>query len=196
MFQKSISNEEINELPLTAFEGNITLVDTISSLQEVAAELSGQSILGFDTETRPSFKKGKRNPVCLLQFATPEKAFLIRLNRVGLQPEIISVMSNPNIIKVGVALREDIRSLQELAQFTPAGFIDLQDYVKKFDIVNYGLKKLSAIVLNVRISKNQRLTNWELDELSDSQLRYAATDAWATLQIFRKLDANTLFPFT
>lgn len=188
-FQKSITSEEANKMPLKAFEGDIILVDEYDDLSEAVQYLKNYSVLGFDTETRPSFKKGKVNDVALLQLAANSKTFLFRINKIGLPVEIIDLLKNPNIVKVGAAIKDDIRGLQKLNDFDANGFLELQDYVSNFGIESFSLKKLSAIVLNFRISKRQQVSNWEAETLSSGQLRYAATDAWVSLKIFEKLKA-------
>ncbi|GAB7088190.1 3'-5' exonuclease [Marinifilum fragile] len=189
-FQKSITSEEANKMPLKAFEGDIILVDEYKDLYEAIQYLNNYSILGFDTETRPSFKKGKVNDVALLQLAANSKTFLFRINKIGLPEEIIDLLKNPNIVKVGAAIKDDIRGLQKLNDFDANGFLELQDYVSNFGIESFSLKKLSAIVLNFRISKRQQVSNWEAETLSPGQLRYAATDAWVSLKIFERLKAT------
>lgn len=187
MFKESITNEELQEMPLKSFEGDIILVDSGSRLHFAVEELMNQPIIGFDTETKPSFKKGVNNKVALLQLSTADRAFLFRVNRIGLPEELREILSNPNILKPGVAIRDDIKGLQEIVNFEPAGFIELQDVAKDMGIQNFSLKKLSAIICGFRISKGQQLSNWEAPELSEAQQAYAATDAWAALKIFEKI---------
>ena len=189
-FQKSITSEEANKMPLKAFEGDIILIDKYEDLKEAVQYLNNYNILGFDTETRPSFKKGKVNDVALLQLAANSKTFLFRINKIGLPKELVDLLKNPDIVKVGAAIKDDIRGLQKLNDFDANGFLELQDYVANFGIESFSLKKLSAIVLNFRISKRQQVSNWEADTLSPGQLRYAATDAWVALKIFEKLKAS------
>jgi ribonuclease D len=191
-FQKLITSEEINELPLQAFEGEIVLVDQDMELDEAIHYLKKFTILGFDTETRPSFKKGRVNDVALLQLAANSKTFLFRINKIGLPEQLVDLLADPRIIKVGAAIKDDIRGLQKINDFDANGFLELQDYVVKFGIENFSLKKLSAIVLNFRISKRQQVSNWEAEELSAGQLKYAATDAWVSLKIFEKLKASII----
>jgi ribonuclease D len=186
-FQKSITSEEVNKMPLQGFDGEIILIDQYEELYEAVQYLQKYPILGFDTETRPSFKKGKVNDVALLQLAANSKTFLFRLNKIGLPDELTQLLGNPQIIKVGAAIKDDIKGLQKLNDFDADGFLELQDYVSDFGIESFSLKKLSAIVLNFRISKRQQVSNWEAEQLSPGQLRYAATDAWVSLKIFEKL---------
>ena len=188
MFAENLTNNEVNELPIYQFGGGIFLIDTFEKLDDYLPLLENQRVLGFDTETKPSFKKGKVNPVSLLQISTNHEAFLIRINRVGLPDEIKNILSNPDIIKVGLAIKDDIKILKDINNFEPNGFIDLQDYVEDFGIVAKSLKKITAIVLNKRISKSQQVTNWEKAELTEAQKVYAATDAWVCLKIYKKLN--------
>jgi ribonuclease D len=191
MYLQSITKEEIKTLPLKKFEGEILLVDHFSKVKTSIDYLKKQQILGFDTETKPSFKKGRINSVAVLQLATNEKAFIFRLNKIGLPNPLAKILSDSKIIKVGVAIKDDIRILKKLNHYMPDGFIDLQDFVKGFGIDDAGLMKLSAIILNFRISKAQQLSNWENDLLSESQLNYAATDAWVGYEIYKKLTNHT-----
>jgi len=188
-FQKSITKEEVNELPLEGFEGEIVLVDQDEELDEAVHYLKKFPILGFDTETRPSFKKGRVNEVALLQLAANSRTFLFRINKIGLPEQLLDILADPQIMKVGAAIKDDIRGLQKLNDFDANGFLELQEYVSKFGIESFSLKKLSAIVLNFRISKRQQVSNWEAEELSAGQLKYAATDAWVSLKIFERLKA-------
>jgi ribonuclease D len=190
MFKESITKEELTDLPLKWFEGEIILVDNYEKVKYAARILSSHSIIGFDTETRPSFKKGVVNKVSLLQLSTGKQAFLFRINKIGLPDEIAKVLANPKIMKPGVAIRDDIKGLQEIKPFRPGGFIELQDYAKELGIQNFSLKKLTAIVLGFRISKTQQLSNWEADTLSEAQEIYAATDAWTALEIFKNFSNN------
>lgn len=188
MFAENLTNEQVNDLPLYQFNGGIFVIDSFEKFDDFFSLLNGQKILGFDTETRPSFKKGKVNPVSLLQITTCNQAFLIRINKIGLPDEVKEILANPEIIKIGLAIKDDIKILREINDFEPAGFIDLQDYVEEFAIEAKSLKKITGIVLEKRISKSQQVTNWEKEDLSEAQQVYAATDAWVCLQIYRKLN--------
>jgi len=188
----SISKEEIEELPLGKFTGEIAIVENQEDLHVVADELKDEKVIGFDTETKPAFKKGQRNEVALLQLSTDDRAYLIRLNKTGLTAEILKILSDPEIKKVGVGIRDDIKALQRLKKFNHAGFIELQDFAKDAGLESFSLKKLAALVMNIRVSKRQRLSNWEADSFTESQANYAATDAWAALQIYSGM--NRLFP--
>lgn len=186
-FKSKISKEEVALLPQEKFLGEIFYIDSLDAFKEFIPEIKDQNILGFDTETRPAFKKGVYNSVSLLQLSTDKNAFLFRLNKIGLPPELISILKNPEIIKTGVAIHDDISALQRLSHFKADGFIELQDYVKDFGIEDNGLKKLSANILGFQISKRQQTSNWDQEELTRAQIEYAATDAWVCHEIFVRL---------
>lgn len=186
-FAKSISREEMNELPLRAFEGKIHVVENENDIRKAVAFLSKYDKIGFDTETKPSFKKGRTNKVSLLQLSNSDTAFLFRLNGNGLHQDIANLLANESITKIGVAIKDDIIALQKLRKFEAATFVDLQTFVKKLGFQNFSLQKLAALVLGFRISKAKRLSNWENKQLSKAQLKYAATDAWVSLEIYNKL---------
>jgi len=186
-FKSAISKEEVSELPVRSFQGEIYYIDTFEKYLSVIDILKDETVLGFDTETKPSFKKGKINGVSLLQLSTSDKAYLFRLNKIGLPEEIKRILSSDNITKIGVAIHDDISSLRKIGAFEPAGFIDLQQYVKNFGIEDNGLKKLVAIILGFKISKRQQTSNWEADTLTQPQIEYAATDAWVCFEIYNRL---------
>ncbi len=174
-------------LPLRAFEGDIIVVDTFAKVAECVEYLKRQPLLGFDTETKPCFTPKSKNNVALLQLSSGNRAYLIRTCKIGLPKPIAEILANPKIIKMGVAINDDIRGLQKWQKFTPQGFIELSNYTNKFGIEACGLKKLSGIVLGFRISKSQQLSNWEEDHLKPGQQLYGATDAWVGLMIYEKL---------
>lgn len=187
LMNKSISKEELNELPVKSFEGKIVVVEHADDVKKVIDYLGQQEVLGFDTETRPTFKKGRSNSVALLQLSSSDTAFIFRLNKMGLSEELAAILSNPCIVKTGVAINDDIKELRALTDFEPAGFVELQQKVKEFEIENFGLKKLGGLLLGFRISKAQQTSNWEAENLTEAQLKYAATDAWVSLEIYNKL---------
>jgi len=184
---KCISKEELNELPVQGFEGEIVVVDFAHDVKKIMPYLKKQKILGFDTETKPTFAKGDKNRVALLQLATQKSAFIFRLSIMGLPPELIEILSNPKIIKVGVAINDDIKALKAIHNFKSDGFVEIQEKVKEFEIENFGLKKLSGLLLGFRISKAQQTSNWEAEQLTEAQIKYAATDAWVSLEIYNRL---------
>jgi len=189
-YRKTITKEEIMELPLTKFEGEIVVIDSFKKLKSAVQELKKTKVLGFDTESRPSFQKGKTYQVSLLQLATGDKAYLFRLNKIGLPKSLAAILADENIVKTGVAIKDDIRVLQKLTNYKPASFVELQTYVKQFEIENISLKSIAAIVLGIRISKAQQLSNWEKQRLSTSQQNYAATDAWVGFEVLMELMSN------
>jgi ribonuclease D len=187
MYKENITTEELAEHELSWFKGEIVLVDNLKTFYEVFPRLLKSDLIGFDTETRPTFKKGRKNAVSLIQLSTGELACLFRINKIGIPNELVDLLSDPAVIKAGVAVHDDIRFLKGVRKFAPEGFVDLQTLVKDFGIQSSGLKKLAAIVLGFRISKRQQVTDWEADQLSEAQQIYAATDAWVCHQIYKKL---------
>jgi ribonuclease D len=187
MFQSEISKEQVAELDLIQFEGPIRVIETLEDFDQEIGNLSRESILGIDTETRPSFKKGTTYPTSLIQLASLDQAWILRVNRIGYPRELLNLLSGELPLKVGLSLHDDLRRLRTDFQFEPRGFLDLQQYVEAFRIEEKGLKKLSGIVLGKRISKSQQVSNWDADHLTEAQLRYAATDAWICLMIYYRL---------
>ena len=190
-FLEEISKDDLQSYPVRKFEGDIVLVHDARNLPKIIRELETYPVLGFDTETRPSFKKGVKNNVALLQLSGPDKAWLFRLNKIGFPDPLRDFLTESKILKPGVAIHDDLKALISRNKFEPAGFIDLQELVKEYSIQSSGLKKLSAIVLGFSISKRQQVTNWENKRLSDAQLVYAATDAWVCYKIYERLINGT-----
>lgn len=182
---KKISDEEVKQLPKICYEGEITVIEDYKE-QNLAAEylMANAKVIGFDTESRASFQKGVVNKIALLQLYGADRGFLIRLNKVKLSQGILKLFQSKNHLKVGLAIKEDLRELLSVAEFKPVNFFDLQKVMVDLNIGELGLKKISALVLGIQISKAQRLSNWEAITLTESQLRYAATDAWVSQQIF------------
>ena len=187
MFKDNITKEEVNELPLDGYKGKYTVITSVDQLEEAFAKINKQKFVGFDTETKPTFKKGQYHAVALIQIGIPNEVFLIRINQTGLADQIISFFENEKVQKIGVALTDDIKDLQKVKSFKPAGFVDLSKEVKQVGIESNGLRKLTAIMLGFRITKNAQVSNWEAPELTEKQLRYAATDAWVCLEMYEKL---------
>ena len=188
IIRKNISKEEIGNFPKVAFSGKIHLVRTPQEAERAIAYLKQFSLLGIDTETRPSFKKGLVNKVALVQISTENEAFLFRVNQTGLTLPLITLLENSQIAKVGLSLKDDVHSLHRKHSFEPNGFLDLQGYVKELGIEAQSLQKIYALLFKKKISKSQRLTNWEADVLTDRQKGYAATDAWACIRIYKYLE--------
>lgn len=189
-YTESVTDDDLKKLPVIRFEGRVMLVDTMQKFYHVIGELKRSEILGFDTETRPSFKKGHRYKVSLLQLADELNAWLFRLNMIGLPPQLAALLADRNIVKVGVAIRDDIRVLRHLTPFEPEGFVDLQTIVANHGIKQLGLRKLSAIVLGSSVSKSQQVSNWEAPDLTPAQQLYAATDAWVCRRIYLALNGS------
>jgi ribonuclease D len=186
----NITAEELNQLPLRAFSGKVTLVTDATKLAAVVKEIEKHDVLGFDTETRPSFKRGQSYKVALLQLAVPNKVFLFRIHQTGLPHEISSIFENPDIIKAGVAIHDDIKALQKINKFQPVSFIELSTMAKASGLQVESVKKLAGLLLGFRISKSAQTSNWEAPSLTDKQVEYAATDAWVCLEIYQHLKRN------
>jgi len=187
IYQNNISLEEIDALKVNLFDGSIHVIDSNEDIHGAVNILKKHSVIGFDTETKPKFRKGRPHRVALIQLAIPEEVFLFRINKTGISDELISLFEDEEIIKTGVAIRDDIRKIKMIREFIPAGFLELQNYSKFFGIESNSLKKMAAIVLGFKISKSQQLSDWERNELTEDQQRYAATDAWVSLLIYKVL---------
>lgn len=198
MFPICISPEEIGALELAAFPGEIVVIDEPDEHFYAAIRyLRRQKILGFDTETRPTFSPDQHSSgTALLQLSGGGKAFLFRLKKLGLPRPLASVLASSAIVKVGAATGDDIKGLQKIAQFTPRRFVDLQSIVWEYGIRDKSVKKMTAIILGVKISKAQQLSNWEAENLSESQRRYAATDAWVCREMYLRLLQSPKHPLT
>ena len=181
------SNEHTALLPAIEFRGEIRIVEDERDIAAACKYLAEQPVIGFDTETRPSFRPGVTFRVSLLQLSSPEVCYLFRLNRIPLDKAILQLFENKRLLKVGADVAGDLRSLRQIRHFRDAGFIDLQAIAPEWGIAEKSLRKLSAIVLGQRVSKAQRLSNWEAATLTDKQQLYAATDAWVCTRIYDRL---------
>lgn len=191
----AISKETVAEMPVVTFPGTITVVDTPEKARMALRELSRARVVGFDTETRPSFHRGRTHNVALMQLSTDDHCFLLRLNIIGMSVYLRRFLEDPEIIKIGLSVHDDFSVMRRMVDdLDPQGFIDLQEYVKYFHINDISLQKVYAIVFGEKISKNQRLTNWEADELTPQQQAYAAIDAWACLRLYRTLRSGAFHP--
>lgn len=188
IIKRTINKEELKELPKATFPGKIHVIDTESQADKAVDYLLSQPVVGVDSETRPSFNKGHSHKVALLQISSEESCFLFRLNRIGLTPSLVKLLESTDILKIGLSLKDDFMMLRKRADFEHQGFVELQEYVNEFGINDRSLQKIYAILFGEKISKSQRLSNWEVDILSDSQKLYAATDAWACLKIYLLLE--------
>lgn len=194
----AISKETVAEMPEVEYPGGvstITVVDTPSMARVALRELYRARVVGFDTETRPSFRRGHLHNVALMQLSTDSHCFLFRLNKLGISEGLRKFLEDPEIIKIGLSVHDDFSVMRRLVpDLDPQGFIDLQEYVKYFHINDISLQKIYAIIFGEKISKNQRLTNWEAPTLTDRQQIYAALDAWACLKLYRTLRSGEFNP--
>ncbi len=181
---------DANEYEMINFPGKVHLINNDQDLAAISAELGLAKILGFDTETRPAFKKGQFYNVALIQLATDENAYLIRLQGITQFQILKEVFENPDIIKVGAAIRDDLKQLKKTFEFNPQNFIELQMVAKTKGLQNFGLKGMTEEVLKARLSKRAKTSNWEAHTLTDQQLMYAATDAWVGLRLYNTLNAE------
>ncbi len=182
-----MQKDEINERPIRRYEGKIHLIRSASELPAAVSQLEKESILGFDTETRPAYRKGESYPPALLQLAGENEVYIFQLRFTGLPGPLLGILANPNIIKAGVSLNYDIRELRNMAQFEPGGFVDIGELAKKNGIQNHGLRGLAAVLLGFRISKSAKTTNWDRSELMQGQILYAATDAWVGRELYKEM---------
>lgn len=187
-YAHSITKEEMAVLPVEEFKGRIITISTKKDAALAVEYLSRFPKVGFDTETRPSFKKGQRFKIALMQISTDDVCFLFRLNKIGIPKILEEYLSNTAFLKIGLSLRDDFGAIKKRTDIEPGNFLDLQNFVKQFGIEDASLQKIYAILFKRKISKGQRLTNWEADSLSDSQKKYAALDAWACLKIYNMLN--------
>ncbi len=192
----SISKDELAHLPQAHYEGNIIVVDKPEEVEVAISALRHYKVIGFDTETKPSFKRGQSNNVALMQISAGDTCYLFRLNTLGFIIPLRELLEDEHITKIGASVHDDFLNLRKLAQFTPAGFIDVQQYVKQFHIVDNSLSRIYGIIFGQRISKNQRLSNWESPSLTNSQQAYASLDAYACTRIYEELSIGKFEPTT
>jgi ribonuclease D len=193
-FEHKFAKELIQWLPVVRFEGEVIIVDELSKVPDAVDYLSHQKFIGVDTEARPSFVRGIRYQTALLQMATEERCYLFRLSLIGLPQDVADIFANPDICKVGLAFKDDINGLRRRCNFKPSNCVDLQSIAGRYGILDLGLQKMFAICFGKKISKSQQLTNWENNLLTPEQARYASTDAWATLLIYKELMATEPLP--
>lgn len=188
-YAQHITSEEIEKMEFATFSGQIQVIDKADGkFHEAIRYLSHQPMIGFDTETKPCFvPKVPRNKMAILQLSGEDRAFIFRLQQLGVPKKLAQLLSNPGVIKVGAAVHDDIRGLREYYDFNPAGFVDLQKLAGDFGIEEKSVRKMAAIILNKRVSKSQQLSNWESSVLSEAQLKYAAIDAWICLEMYKAL---------
>lgn len=190
----SISKDTLSTLQAVKYGGSITVADTAEGVAKAVEALSAEKIVGFDTETRPSFMRGASHHTALMQISTHAHCYLIRVNKTGMTPELKAFIENGDILKIGLSLKDDFSVMHRTDDFKPAGFVDLQSMVQQYDIIDIGLSRIYAILFGQRISKGQRLTNWEASRLTPGQQAYAAIDAWACLKIYEHLLSGAFHP--
>lgn len=190
----TIDKEELSKLAAANYHGNIVVIDKPEQVDDAIKTLRRSSIIGFDTETRPSFRKGVQYKVALIQLATTDSCYLFRTNLIGYPKELIDLLEDPKILKVGLSIHDDFHNLKKVAEIEPEGFIDLQTFVKDFKIADNSLSRVYAILFGKRICKGQRLSNWEQGDLTEAQQMYAALDAYACIRIYEYLIGNNFDP--
>lgn len=188
MIKSTIQKAAVAEMPIAAFDGRIVTIQTEDDARKAVDYLKTQKVVGVDTETRPSFVSGHTNKVSLLQVSTADTCFLFRLNYIGVPDSVHEFLEDKDLLKIGLSLKDDFGALHKRSAFEPKGFLDLQGYVHEFGIKDQSLQRIYAILFGERISKNQRLSNWDTEVLTDRQKLYAATDAWACLMIYNYME--------
>ena len=194
MVLKYVPKEDVNNYPLIEFNGNIHLIDNEKELLSHIDYILRHDVIGFDTETKPSFTKGVIHSISLLQLSVKDDVFLLRLDKIGLHKKIIKILTNPDIIKVGIDVKNDLLALKKIHTFQESGFIDLNILATNKGFKSIGAVKLSIMLLGFRISKKQRLSDWSANKLTHAQMNYAAIDAWICPKILESFSANLLFP--
>ena len=189
MFKECITPAELEKLDYVSCPGKIIVIDSVGAeFNRAITYLRSQKAIGFDTETRPTFTPSQpRYSVSLLQLSGADKTYLFRINKIGMHRRLCNIMASDKIVKVGAAIHDDIRGLQKHREFEPKAFVDLQKIGCEWGIRDKAVKKMAAIILGIRISKTQQLSNWEAETLSESQCKYAATDAWVCREMYLKL---------
>jgi ribonuclease D len=187
-FDRRMSKDEINDCPMKRWNGPTSVVRSKDELAAAMDKLAGHTLLGFDTETRPAYKKGESYLPSLLQLASDKEVFIFQLKHLGLAKPLRQILADASVIKAGVSLDYDIRELKKLSVFKASGFMDLGNIAKKAGIKNHGLRGLAAVLLGLRISKGAQTTNWARDVLTRQQIQYAATDAWVGRKLYLSLE--------
>lgn len=194
-FHITISKEDLAALPKEIYNGDIQVIDVPEDVVPAVNALYKSSVIGFDTETRPAFKRGQYNSLSLIQLASESSCYLFRLNKIGFMQEIRKILEDESMLKIGLSIHDDFNNLRKLNRnFNPKGFIDLQSYVKTFRITDNSLQRIYGILFSRRISKSQRLSNWEAPMLTLAQQNYAALDAKACIDIYKCLKSGAFVP--
>lgn len=196
MYKIAIDKTEVNTLPQVVFPGKVVVIDSMFQLKAAVDVLRKADVVGFDTETRPSFRKGEHHKVALIQLSTSDICFLFRVNKIGVPQVLADYLTDDHCLKIGLSTQDDFRQLSKVTDVAPGGFVELQKMVGRYNISDISLQKIFAILFNQKISKSQRLTNWECESLTDSQQRYAAIDAWACVKIYEYLIQGEFNPET
>ena len=187
-----LSKNEINALPLIQYEGDIEILNSKDNIQAAINDLKNYDLIGFDTETKPTFVKGPLNPPSIMQLACDDKVYIFQIDNDKIFKQLSSILSNENITKCGVSVDRDLIELMYLSPFDPISFVDLGNVARENEIPHHGLRGLVAMFLKHRISKGSQTSDWSRISLSDSQISYAATDAWVSLELFKIFDKNGL----
>ena len=194
VLRRRLSCEEINAMPLFHYEGPVQVIRTLEDWKNALPDLRSEDLRGFDTETRPSFRKGRRNFPALIQLATANAVYLVQLAFLPFGPHVVEILANPDQVKAGVGIRDDMRDLGRLHDFEPAGLVDLGGVARAHKLPSQGLRTLAANFFGWRISKGSQCSNWSLMELTPRQIAYAATDAWIGRLIFLRMCEMGLIP--
>ena len=187
---QSISRDALILLPIQSFRGPVDVIDTDEAVPEAIANLEKETLLGFDTETKPVFKPGISHPPALVQLAGEHRAYIFQLQKLTHLDALVRIFTNPRIIKAGIALADDLKKLQEVRAFTAAGFSEVGDLARKLGITQTGLRSLAGLILGYRVSKREQRSNWARPQLTPSQITYAATDAWVSRELYLALTAR------
>jgi len=185
---QSISKEDLANLPIRRYEGKVSLVETAQDLEQARADIRQERIVGLDTETRPSFKKGEVYLPCLVQAATAQAVYLFQLNRLDVFPALVELLAKPTIVKTGVGLAHDLRQLKLVFPFTVENVVDLGVIARRRGLAQTGVRNLAGMLLDFRIPKGNRTSNWAAPRLSPAQINYAATDAWASRELYLRFE--------
>lgn len=191
-FLQRLAPEEINQLPARVYDGPVRLVRSAREWNQARERLAGETVLGFDIESRPSFRKGSSYGPALIQLATSSAVYLIQLLHFSFNSEMAGLLADPAIVKTGVAIREDMNSLAKLLPFEPAGLVDLGDVAKAHDMPSRGLRTLAASIFGWRITKSMQCSNWSARFLTPQQMTYAATDAWVGRMLYLRMREHGL----
>jgi ribonuclease D len=187
-----ISKEEISSLPVRRYEGKVSLVETLRELEEARADIRQERVVGLDTETRPSFKKGEVHLPCLVQAATAQAVYLFQLSRLDVFPTLVELLAKPDVVKTGVGLAHDLRQLKLVFPFAVENVIDLGVIARRRGLGQTGVRNLAGMLLGFRIPKGNRTSNWAAPRLSPAQITYAATDAWACRELYLRFETQGL----